>query len=206
MLRSRLKGYVVVEYKWILLSKLIGLCLVGIAGYALVHTTIDFSEPANADYLSEDEKIDRIKLVVMKWMKDNSEMPEQVLSTIYDEAVKYPHTDLILAICAAESSFNPNAKSGKGAIGLMGILPSVWMDVLKGQGIVSAKRDLYLISKNIESGVYVLRRYLAKSNDLKQALFDYVGGDLNYANKVLRTMGEIYMAKMLDIPAEKGNG
>lgn len=71
---------------------------------------------------------------------------------------------------------------------------------------MSGKRDLYLISNNIESGVYVLRKYLAMSNNLERALFDYVGGDLNYANKVLRTMGDIYMAKMLDIPAEKGNG
>lgn len=51
-------------------------------------------------------------------------MPEQVLSDIYDEAVKYAYSDLILAICAVESNFNPVAKSQKGAIDLMGILPS----------------------------------------------------------------------------------
>ena len=203
MLKSRLKGYVIVEYKWVFLAKFIALCFCIAAGYVAMYALTDFSKPANA---VEDEGVDEVKLVVMDWMKANSEMPEQVLSAIYDEAVKHPHADLILAICAVESNFNPVAKRQKGAIGLMGILPNFWLDELKGQGIVSGKRDLYLISNNIESGVYVLRKYLARSNNLERALFDYVGGDLNYANKVLRTMGEIYLAKMLDIPAEKGSG
>lgn len=200
MLKDRLKGYVVVEYKWILLARLIAVCLLFVMGYAVVREIIDMSRPANA---IEDGRIDidKVKLVIMKWMKDNSEMPEQVLSAIYDEAVKHPHADLILAICVVESNFNPNAKSGKGAIGLMGILPAVWLNDLKENGIIHSRRDLYLMPKNIASGVHILKKYLSRSNNLTKALMDYVGGDLNYVNKVLKAMGEIYLAKMLNSSA-----
>ncbi|MCL5061687.1 MAG: hypothetical protein M1443_00560 [Nitrospirae bacterium] len=119
MLKNRLKGYVIVEYKWVFLAKFIALCFCIAAGYVAVYALTDFSKPANA---VEDEGVDEVKLVVMDWMKANSEMPEQVLSAIYDEAVKHPH------------------------------------------------------------------------------------GDPNYVSKVLKAMGEIYLAKMLDIPAEKGSG
>lgn len=203
MLKSRLKGYVIVEYKWVFWAKFVALCFCIAAGYVAVYALTDFSKPANA---VEDEGVDEVKLVVMDWMKANSEMPEQVLSAIYDEAVKHPHTDLILAICAVESNFNPNAKSSKGAIGLMGILPAVWLNDLKENGIIRSKRDLYLMSKNIASGVHILKKYLSRSNNLTKALMDYVGGDPNYVNKVLKAMGEIYLAKMLDIPTEKGSG
>jgi hypothetical protein len=197
MLRSRLKGYVVVEYKWVFWAKFIALCFCIAAGY-VVYALTDFSKTANA---VEDDGVDKVKLVVMNWMKANSEMPEQVLSAVYDEAVKHPHTDLILAICAVESNFNPNAKSRKGAIGLMGILPSVWLNDLKENGIIRSKRDLYLMPKNIASGVHILKKYLLRSNDLTKALVDYVGGDPNYVNKVLKAMGEIYLAKMLNSSA-----
>jgi soluble lytic murein transglycosylase-like protein len=100
-----------------------------------------------------------------------------------------------------ESNFNPNAKSRKGAIGLMGILPSVWLNDLKENGIIHSKRDLYLMSKNIASGVHILKKYLLRSNNLTKALVDYVGGDPNYVNKVLKAMGEIYLAKMLNSSA-----
>jgi len=64
---------------------------------------------------------------------------------------------------------------------------------------IQEKVDLYLIPNNIASGVYVLRKYLSKSKNLKDALFSYAGGDPDYAGKVLRTLGEIYLAEMPDV-------
>ncbi len=211
MLRDRLKGYTVVEYRWVLLAKLMALCLFVFIVYTVVNMVIDRPKPANADYYGAIERPlegvtsrnifreDPLKQAVMKWMKENSEMPEQVLSRIYETAVDNPHADLILAICMVESNFNPNAKSSKGALGLMGIVSSVWLEELKKEGIVHSRRDLYLVSNNIASGVYVLKKYLSKSKDLEQALLDYVGGDDSYVGKVLQALGEIYLAKMLNV-------
>jgi hypothetical protein len=205
MLKERLKGYIVVEYKWVLLAKLTAACLAVLAVYTAVTMVMDRPKPANAAYVvtvreAKPVVVDMVRPAVMKWMKDNSEMPEQVLSKIYEVAANSQHLDLILAICMVESNFNPNAKSERGAVGLMGILSSVWLEDLKKEGIVQSQRDLYLVSNNIASGVYILKRYLSKSNSLEQALLDYVGGDDDYVGKVMQALGEIYLAKMINVP------
>jgi soluble lytic murein transglycosylase-like protein len=122
-------------------------------------------------------------------------MPEEILLEIYREAVNNINSDLILAICVVESNFNPGVKSKKGAIGLMGIIPGAWLDELKAQGIVREKKDLYQISNNIASGAYVLQKYLSRTKTLEKALIDYVGGDPDYARKVMKALGELYLAK-----------
>jgi len=200
--KDNFKVFIVVEYKWILWLKLATFCMIVAAVYALVSLKMDVPKPAIAvqprenNRLLETQKTDGTKPSVVKWMKNRSAMPEQVLSRIYDEAARHTHPNLILAICAVESSFNPGVKSEKGAVGLMGVLPGIWTDELKRHGVIQDKEDLYLIPNNIASGVYVLRKYLSKHKNLEDALFNYVGGDSNYANKVLRTLGEIHLAEM----------
>jgi soluble lytic murein transglycosylase-like protein len=131
------------------------------------------------------------KPVILQWMKERSVMPEQVLSRIYNVAMNNGNADLVLAICLVESNFNPHVKSEKGAMGLMGIMPNVWLEELRTQGIVREQDDLYTISSNINSGIYVLGRYLARTNNLREALSRYAGGDHAYATRVLRMRGEI---------------
>ena len=133
--------------------------------------------------------------VLLQWMKEHSDMPEQVLSKIYSVAMNSVNADLVLAICLVESNFNPRVESEKGAIGLMGIMPDVWLEELKTHGIVREEDDLYTISSNINSGVYVLGRYLARTNNLREALSRYAGGDRAYAAKVLGLLGEISRAR-----------
>jgi soluble lytic murein transglycosylase-like protein len=132
-------------------------------------------QPLENNRLLEAQKTDGTKPSVVKWMKNRSAMPEQVLSRIYDEAARHTHPNLILAICAVESSFNPGVESEKGAVGLMGVLPRIWVDELKGQGVIQDKGDLYLIPNNIASGVYVLKKI--QSIKSRRPLFNYVGGD-----------------------------
>lgn len=131
------------------------------------------------------------KLGVLQWMKERSKMSEQVLSKIYNVAMNNVNTDLVLAICLVESNFNPHVESDKGAIGLMGIMPDVWLEELQKRGIVRELEDLYTISSNMNSGIYVLGTYLARTNNLKEALSRYAGGDPAYATKVLRMRREI---------------
>ena len=135
------------------------------------------------------------KQAVLDWMGENSAMPDQVLAKIYNATAEIRNRDLILAICLVESNFNPHAESNKGAIGLMGIMPEVWLEELKAQGIISEKEDLYKISGNIAAGAYVLAKYLSETNDLRQALSRYVGGASWYATRVLQAQRKIELAQ-----------
>ncbi len=128
-------------------------------------------------------------------MAENSAMPEQVLAKIYNAAAGTRNRDLILAICLVESNFNPHAESDKGAVGLMGIMPDVWLEELKAQGIIREREDLHKISGNIAAGAYVLATYLSETNDLSQALNRYVGGASWYAKKVLQAKRKIELAQ-----------
>jgi soluble lytic murein transglycosylase-like protein len=132
-------------------------------------------------------------------MKENSAMPEKVLAKIYNVAMESVNADLILAICLVESNFNPHVESGKGAVGLMGIMPGVWLEELRAHGIVSEKEDLFTISKNIDAGVYVLENYLGKTDNLKVALSRYAGGDSSYAVRVLRMQKKITLTRRSEL-------
>jgi len=210
MLKEKLKSHIMVEYKWMVLLKALTLCLFIAAGYAFVSVNTGVSSAAGAGRAQDKksvpeskEKTEDAKAATIKWMKDRSVSPEHVLSGIYEEAFRHTHPNLILAICAVESNFNPRVESEKGAVGLMGIMPQVWMEELKKEGILQDKNDLYLISNNIAAGIYVLKKYLMKSNNLEDALYAYVGGDRRYAGKILRALGEIHLSEMPDVTGIK---
>ena len=212
MMKERLNRYSVVRYKWLLLAKLAVILSVGISGYVLAITMLDRTMPAAASYASESprnferaEPAELVKTALVKWMKLKSGMPEEVLSSIYDAARTNSNMELILAICMVESSFNPLVESSQGAVGLMGIMPSVWFEELKENGILKEEGDLYLVPNNIASGIYVFEKYLTSSGNLEKALFNYVGGDSEYVRKVLQTLGEIYHVKVVNSPGSRPN-
>lgn len=189
MLKDNMKRHIGAVSRNVLLTTIVLSCLVVIPGLAMIVAARDLVKPAEAVYPAE-----KMNPVILEWMKNNSGMPEEVLLDIYRAAVNHVNSDLILAICMVESNFNPNVESSEGAIGLMGILPRAWLDELKAQGIVRKKEDLYQISNNIASGAYVLQKYLSRRS-LEKALTDYVGGDPDYARKVMKALGELYLAK-----------
>ncbi|MCL5021836.1 MAG: lytic transglycosylase domain-containing protein [Nitrospirae bacterium] len=192
MRKDNTKGCIGAVSRKVSMITLVATCLIVIPGFALVFAARDLGKSASeADVAYAAE----INPVILKWMKDNSGMSEEVLSEIYRTAASNTNSDLILAICMVESNFNPKVKSNKGALGLMGILPRAWLDELKAQGIIRGKDDLYQISANIASGSYVLQKYLAKNKTFERALIDYVGGDPGYVRKVMNALGGLYRAK-----------
>jgi soluble lytic murein transglycosylase-like protein len=200
MINDRIKNYLNGRDTQALLIQYVLVGFIAVIGLALAYTVLLPCKQANADYLASVQRNARAareatRGAVLHWMEENSHMSQQVLSKIYVTAAKSVNPDLVLAICVVESNFNPRAESDKGAVGLMGIMPGVWLDELKAHGIVNGREDLYAIPNNISSGIYVLERYLAGTNDLKEALRRYSGGDPGYADRVLRAVWKISLVR-----------
>ncbi len=92
-----------------------------------------------------------------------------------------------VAVMEVESQFNPAARSSKGARGLMQVMPNIWMHELN----LTSKYDFHSIQIGINSGAYILRKYLNKyDNNMEKALYKYVGGDNLYVKRVYECMGK----------------
>ena len=208
MLKDMIKEYVKVKHRRASLVQYLLLILVAISGLALVYAATVPGGSAKAGNYSSlfrssvDEKA-AAKQAVLNWMGENSSMPDHILTKIYNAAAMTGNRDLILAICLVESNFNPHVESDRGAVGLMGIVPEVWLEELMTQGIIREKEDLYKISGNIAAGAYVLATYLSETNDLRQALNRYVGGASWYATKVLQTQRKIEQAYVIRSASER---
>jgi hypothetical protein len=108
--------------------------------------------PASLHHSGVDMK-EITKQAILEWMKENSRMPEHVLTKIYHVAMNSVNADLILAICLVESNFNPHVESEKGAIGF-GYNAQCLARRTSSAGDREGKKTLLKISNNIESGVY----------------------------------------------------
>lgn len=111
------------------------------------------------------------------WVKNQRKFDSTIRSVA--KMYKLPHT-LLHAVITAESSYNPDAISRAGAVGLMQLMPAT----AKQYG-VSNRRDP---KQNIYGGSRYLR-YLLKlfKNDLKLALAAYNAGEgtvKKYGNKI----------------------
>jgi soluble lytic murein transglycosylase-like protein len=83
------------------------------------------------------------------------------------------HPDLVLAVIQAESAFNPLARSPKGALGLMQVMPTTARDygVDKPEAVLTAEQ-------NIRVGTVHLARLVRKfGGDIPLALAAYNAGE-----------------------------
>jgi hypothetical protein len=89
---------------------------------------------------------------------------------------------LVHAVIAAESNYNPNAVSDKGAVGLMQLMPDT------GRRYGLKQTELREPQKNIRAGVQYLAELIAMfEGDLRLALASYNAGEnavLRYGRKV----------------------
>jgi len=80
--------------------------------------------------------------------------------------------DLVHAVIAAESGYNPAAVSSAGAIGLMQIMPATAADY----GVTSAN-DLFRPETNVKVGTRHLKRLIAKYKSVGHAVAAYNAGE-----------------------------
>lgn len=113
-------------------------------------------------------------------------------------------TNLVVAWVDTENeSWNPLAKSHKGAVGLTQVIPFYYKTKMEELGIT--KNTVYHIDKNLELGCSILRDNLDEFGDLKLALSGYNAGPTitrkvgipkyketrEYIQKVLAMYGEL---------------
>lgn len=95
------------------------------------------------------------------------------------KAIKYKLDNrLLYAVILAESNYEVNAKSNKGAVGLMQLMPSTAEWLTDGQ---YTEADLYKPDINIELGARLLSMYYSKYSDFNAVLCAYNAGEGNLA-------------------------
>lgn len=84
---------------------------------------------------------------------------------------------IFYALVNTESSFNPNAKSHAGAIGLTQILPSTAEYICVKNNLDFSKFDLYEPNDNLYLGAMYLRYLIDKFDNIYTALSAYNAGE-----------------------------
>lgn len=125
----------------------------------------------------------------------------KIIEKAIDDASKRFHVPkkLLYGIIEAESSFNPNAISKAGAIGIMQLMPQTALEL----GI----KNIFDIRQNIMGGAKYISKLLKEFKDYKKALAAYNAGPgnveryngvppfketQNYVKKVLAYIGKNY--------------
>lgn len=102
--------------------------------------------------------------------------PLKYETEIASAAAKYDVSpSLIASLINAESSFNKDKISKKGAIGLMQVLPST------ASYVTNQNPNLFNAADNIDVGVHYLANLIKKFGDIDTALFAYNAGEGNVA-------------------------
>ncbi len=122
--------------------------------------------------------------VTERSMLENPLLEDKPFQEHVVEAAKEHKVDpaLVHAVIVAESNYNPNAVSDKGAIGLMQVMPDT------GKRYGAKEKDLRVPQKNIRIGVQYLADLIEMfDGDLKLALAAYNAGEnavIRYGRKV----------------------
>jgi soluble lytic murein transglycosylase-like protein len=114
---------------------------------------------------------------------------QATVAAIADASLRYdvpPET--ILAVIRIESTFDVDAISEAGAVGLMQILPTTAAELARELSLDwFGEDDLRDPATNIQLGTYYLTKLLGRFNDLTQALAAYNEGPARVADRARRS-------------------
>ena len=151
------------------LGCILGLCLIltGLPGWG--QTSQQLLNTATADFDTQVWLMD-MSSRLERYIDDPTLRLEMVTRIHYEARKVDLSPELVLAIIHTESTFDPDAVSSAGALGLMQIMP-FWKFIIGDK-----TDDLMNLHTNIRYGVTILHHYLEKENgNLTRALARYNG-------------------------------
>lgn len=161
------------------LAFLLGICVVTtttIASDLFIYISptgerIVTDRPINLEgYVLENNRLNANAAGTALRYQDNEKNRAAIEKHINNAAYLYGiDSELIKAVIKQESAFNIQAKSHKGAIGLMQLMPST--------AAIYKVKDIYDPKENIYAGTKHLRYLLRKYNDTQLALAAYNAGE-----------------------------
>jgi soluble lytic murein transglycosylase len=113
----------------------------------------------------------------------NQSNARKLAKLIVEECENYENMDpfLILAVIQIESEFSPKAKSHRGAIGLMQVMPGTGEYIAREMGInYNGKKTLYDPFVNVRLGIHYLSSLTERYDSTENALDAYNYGPTNF--------------------------
>ena len=160
---------------------------------------ISDSNVSQTDLEKEFEKIRVAKWISRKYRVSN-EAVREIVEISFSAGDKFevdPY--VVIAIIAIESSFNPLAESGAGALGLMQVMPLIHRKKFEKYGGFEKSLD---VKVNIYVGTEILKNFYLRYGNYQRALLAYVGVSQNsnssYPKKVLRLRDRL--KKLIKMP------
>ena len=133
------------------------------------------------DTVLEASRIDTYTSWVVDTYNLSPKLAREIVKKAIEEAININISPrLILAMISTESSFKITARSRKGAIGLMQILPRAHREIANSN-------DLYSLGLNIKYGASIFKDCLKRhSGNIRKALMAYNGSSSKkYSDKIL---------------------
>ena len=167
---------------------------------------LEFSNKRISDYNISQTNLEKEfeKIRVAKWIarkyRVSNEAVREIVEISFSAGDKFevdPY--VVIAIIAIESSFNPLAESGAGALGLMQVMPLIHRKKFEKYGGFEKSLD---VKVNIYVGTEILKNFYLRYGNYQRALLAYVGVSQNsnssYPKKVLRLRDRL--KKLIKMP------
>lgn len=149
---------------------------------------------------SRPSESDVLKLILRFSDGISSSQAKKLAKLIIEECDLYEiDPSLVLAIIQVESNFSPTAVSGKGAMGLMQVMPSTAEYLAEKLGIsITGKKALHDPFLNVRLGIYYLSLLEDRFDNVEDAIFAYYYGPSRFeSNRYLSRKFPRYVKKVL---------
>jgi len=154
---------------------------------------------SQTDLEKEFEKTRVAKWIARKYRVSN-EAVREIVEISFSAGDKFEVDPcVVIAVIAIESSFNPLAESGAGALGLMQVMPLIHRKKFEKYGGFEKALD---VKVNIYVGTEILKNFYLRYGNYQRALLAYVGvsqkSNSSYPKKVLRLRDRL--KKLIKMP------